>query len=658
MTTFGKGIIFIPNLDIIEFNNIDTIQNDDLLRITKKNNQLYFGGAKGTIYKLDNDKITTVQTNLKKIEFIRYMSHANLFLVNGLVYNSNFTKVISDQLYNKYDAFQETNQDSILYVTRAGLFSFSNSNLNPIKKAYNLRTYAILKDDQNNNLWIGSSTGLEIFSNKKTKKLYFKKLPIFCSSIIQVEKQIWVASSIGLLIYENTRLIRLLDKKSGLLNNHPLKLIYENNNVYISSNEGLQQYNLKTKKFKNFTKVEGLLSNAVFDFEILQDKVYIITSKGLQKMSFRTIQSKATDLPKIKITEILLNGSEKVNNRTIFKPNENTIEFTLTTISHKYRDQLQFQYQLEGLDSKWYEADLSSNKIRFAKLAAGNYSFKIRAVYNNQISNQITKYNFTIANVFWKTKAFLAIALLLLIGISVVIYKVRIQFILTKKNEEIQKEKYKQELNKSKLTALKSQMNPHFIFNALNSIQEFIVLNKKELASNYLADFADLMRSYLQHSQEDKISLQDELDTLHLYLRLEKIRFEENFEYAIHCDASIDQETTSIPSFLIQPFVENAIKHGLLHQFGPKKLTITFSKLTEFTLLCEVLDNGIGRKASQDFVTRKKHQSFATKASQNRLELLNQNFNEKIALKIIDLFDNNQQSIGTKVILPIPIIKE
>jgi LytS/YehU family sensor histidine kinase len=184
------------------------------------------------------------------------------------------------------------------------------------------------------------------------------------------------------------------------------------------------------------------------------------------------------------------------------------------------------------------------------------------------------------------------------------------------------------------------------------------VLNKKELASNYLADFADLMRSYLQHSQEDTVSLSDEIETLDLYLKLEKIRFEEDFVFSIQCDTSIDKEQTYIPSFLLQPFVENAIKHGLLHQNGEKKISVSFEKLSTYSIKCEIQDNGIGRTASAKLNEKRKYQSFATKASQNRLELLNQSAEDKIELQIFDLYDEQQQSLGTKVIVTIPIINK
>ncbi|MFN7044976.1 MAG: histidine kinase [Flavobacterium sp.] len=658
LTTFGKGIIFIPNLNVIEYTNNSLLDKDDLLRITKKGNELFFGGVKGNIYNLKQNKIHLVHSNLKKIEFLRYMPHADAFFVNGLVYDSSLKSMLFDHSFNKYDAFQNDKNSKIRFVTRDGLFSTSKSNWEYKNENYNLRSYAVLEDVESNTVWLGSSTGLEVFKNAKFMKMMHQNQPIFCTSIIKVKNQIWIASSFGILVYEKDKLVQIINKKSGLLADKAIKLIVCDDLVYISSNEGLQQYNLKTNQFKNFTKVEGLLSNAVFDFEVVDNSAFIITSKGLQKMSFNDIHSEASNLPKITISEILINGFEKANTRKVFKPNENTIEFTLLAISHKYRDKLKFQYQLEGYDSKWYTSDFSSNKIRYSKLADGKYTLKLRAVYNDVASDQITTYQFTIESVFWKTKEFIIIAILLLLGLSYLFYHLRIRFVVSKKNEEIEKEKYKKELNKSKLVALKSQMNPHFIFNALNSIQEFIVLNKKELASNYLADFADLMRSYLQHSQEDAVSLSDEIETLDLYLKLEKIRFEEDFEFSIQCDASINKEQTYIPSFLLQPFVENAIKHGLLHQKGSKILSVSFKKLSSYSIKCEIQDNGIGRTASAKLNEKRKHQSFATKASQNRLELLNQSAEDKIELKIIDLYDEQQQSLGTKVIVTIPIIKK
>lgn len=657
MATFGKGILFIPNLNVIDFTNNQLLAEDDLLRITKKDNQLFFGGVKGKIYNLTNHKIDIVKSNFRKIEFLKFMPKSKVFFVNALAFDEKLQTQIQDHQYNKYDAFESVKSDTIFFTTREGLFFSHDKKLNAINNNYQIRSYAVLFDNQTNTIWLGSSTGLEIYKNGKYLKKLFRNKVIFCTSIQKIYNQVWVATSSGILIFENEKLIRIINKNNGLLSNKVFKLIKNHDYVYVSSNEGLQQYDLKLKAFKNFTKIEGLLSNAVFDFEVVNEDVYIITSKGLQKMSFKDIKQTYI-LPKVIIADVLVNGFENDKNKFVFKPNENTIEFSLVTISYKLKDKLKFYYKLEGYDSKWVTTDFVSNKVRYTKLPSGTYTFRVKTAYNGVVADVETKYVFEIESAIWKKKWFVYSMILLFIAVIFLIYKIRIRYVISKKNIEIEKEKYIQEVNQSKLTALRSQMNPHFIFNALNSIQEFILLNKKELASNYLADFADLMRSYLQHSQEDMVSLYDEIETLDLYLKLEKIRFDNDFDYKIECDSQLSQDQVCIPSFLVQPFVENGIKHGLLHKKGDKILSISFQLISENLVTCEIVDNGIGRKANALLFKSKKHKSFATQASQNRLDLLNQSFKEKIELQIIDLYDDQQVCLGTKIILSMPILND
>lgn len=208
----------------------------------------------------------------------------------------------------------------------------------------------------------------------------------------------------------------------------------------------------------------------------------------------------------------------------------------------------------------------------------------------------------------------------------------------------------------SELKALKAQMNPHFIFNVLNSIQEFIVLNQKDLASEYLATFAELIRSYLYFSNKGKLSLEEEIETLKKYLELEQLRFSQNFDYKISLGSDIHPEAIEIPTMLIQPYVENAIKHGLFHKKGHCELKLNFELLNAKTLQCTIEDNGVGRAKASEFKAKKNQlaKSFASEATASRLDLLNQQTSEQIGVDIIDLEDNNQPA-GTRVILVIPL---
>ncbi|WP_396163680.1 histidine kinase [Flavobacterium sp.] len=655
LATFGKGIIFIPNLNVVDYTNVDVIKNDDLYKITKNKSEVYFGGSRGAIYELKNEKIKLIKQGERKIEFLKFNTEDNYFYVNGKVYNAAISKEIKDQLYSKYDLYCNMATSLKWYTTRDGLYYMNPNSLEPVKTNFSIRSYGIVEDEKNNTLWLAASTGVELIKNNKSIKLNYNGKPIFASKIVKVNNEFWLATSSGILIFENEKFKKRITVKNGLLSDKILKILHEENYVYISSNQGIQQLNLQNNQFKNFTKSDGLLSNAIFDFETLDNWVYVITAKGLQKFSFSEIQNIKYVLPKVSINKIVVNGEVLGSLKQEFEPNKNTFEIEVSAISHRFSKQLKYAYQLEGYDKKWYISTFD-NPIRYTKLPSGEYVLKVKSVYNNQSSNYSNTYKFQIQTEFWKTKEFIFILVLLFGLVAYAIYHFRLKFLLQQKNKEIEKQKFIQEINKSKIMAIKSQMNPHFIFNALNSIQEFILLNKKELASNYLADFADLMRSYLQHSQEDEVTIKDEIETLNLYLKLEKIRFDNDFEFEIFCQATIIQEQTFIPSFLLQPFVENAIKHGLLHKNGAKKIEVKFEEKSNY-IVCEITDNGIGREASQKInLKRNKHQSFATKASQTRLELLNQNSVNKIELQIFDLCDANKQSSGTKVVLLIPKI--
>ncbi|WP_130734111.1 sensor histidine kinase [Flavobacterium sp. J27] len=653
--TFGKGIIVIPNLKVVDYTNSELLEKDDLKKIAKRGNTVYFGGSKGVLYTLQNDEITLGIQNTRKIESIKYLPKADLFFVNNEVYRGTNFSLLRKNNYNKYDVFQNQFSDSIYFVNRSGLFyldkEYDYTSLN-----YNVRSYALYNDELNKTLWIGSSTGLEIYKSKQFKKVEIDGKTVFALSIIGVGEQIWMATSNGILIFEKDTLVNKITTKEDLLSNNVLKLMYANGFVYVSTNEGLQRYDLAKKTFKNFTKSEGLLSNAIFDFEIVQNQIYVITAKGIQKFSFDDL-SEIKKMPKIKIDKVLVNGFKNIAKNTVLSYEENTLEFSLLSVTHKDKRNLKYMYQLEGLDENWYTTDFYNNKIKFTKLPAGKYQFKVKLKDDTSVATQMELFSFEIQTVFWKKWQFVVGVLLFIIIGFVIYYRIRIYYLIRKKNEEIERQKYIQELNKSKLTALKSQMNPHFMFNALNSIQEFILQNKKELASNYLGDFADLMRSYLQYSQEDYISLRDEIETLELYLKLEKVRFEDDFYYEVAFLDISDIDGIQIPSFLIQPFVENAIKHGLLHKEGKKKIEIRFLLESEFVLKCEIIDNGIGRAASMEINKNKKYKSFATEASNNRLQLLNQNIGKKIGLVITDLFDENRNAIGTMVSVTIPISK-
>jgi tetratricopeptide (TPR) repeat protein len=225
-----------------------------------------------------------------------------------------------------------------------------------------------------------------------------------------------------------------------------------------------------------------------------------------------------------------------------------------------------------------------------------------------------------------------------------------------KKQQTINQQKleYQKILTEQKM--LRSQMNPHFIYNSLNSIQSFISSEQSYEAEKYLAKFAKLIRGILENSRANFISLDKEIEVLQLYLSLEQLRFENRFTFNIQVNNSIEEDFISIPPMLLQPFVENAILHGF-HNRTNGKININFMEKEDY-IICEIDDNGVGRKDSEEKQTQKNHKSLATIITQERLDTLSHELKKEAWFSIEDKIDSNtHESLGTKVTLQIPFIE-
>jgi len=221
------------------------------------------------------------------------------------------------------------------------------------------------------------------------------------------------------------------------------------------------------------------------------------------------------------------------------------------------------------------------------------------------------------------------------------------------------KSEYEKKLANVEMSALLAQMNPHFLFNSLNSIDSYIIRNESKKASEYLNNFARLMRLILQNSRSNYISLKDELEALDLYLQMESLRFKNKFSYSINVDENIDSAATVIPPMLIQPYVENAIWHGLMHKSNGEegKVEIQLTKKDD-NLLCVVNDNGIGRKKAAELKAQKHtnhKRSMGMQITQDRIEIINKLYNINASVRILDVENEQGEAKGTKVELIIPV---
>jgi ligand-binding sensor domain-containing protein len=334
-------------------------------------------------------------------------------------------------------------------------------------------------------------------------------------------------------------------------------------------------------------------------------------------------------------------------------------KYTPVTLSHRqnfiniefksllyHQEAVGYLYQMEGVDEEWVKAE-GLLVARYTNLPPGSYLFKVRSVDPaGTFSSGVTTLTINILPAFWQTAWFRILCALLVIVLVYVYLKLRVNAV---KKEARRRAAVQQQIAQLEMKALRAQMNPHFIFNALNSIQTFMMKRETEQALSYLGRFARLIRNVLDNSQLNSIPISKELKMLENYLELEKLRFGDQFGYSIIVDDTLDPDFTDIPTMILQPFVENAIWHGLLHKKGDGWLSITFRK-GEGSLVCTIEDNGIGReKAAAQRQPGTEHHSRGLQITRDRLALYNRRFNLDATFDIEDLYDDGGQPCGTRV---------
>lgn len=326
------------------------------------------------------------------------------------------------------------------------------------------------------------------------------------------------------------------------------------------------------------------------------------------------------------------------------------IEFAALIFNNSNRNQ--YAYKLDNADAGWiYSGQL--NTATYTGLAYGNYTFRVKAAGSDGVWGDETLLRVHIRPPVYLQWWFITLALCLLLLLAWYAYRYRLSQV---RREEQIKASFRQQLVETEMKALRAQMNPHFIFNSLNSIQKYVLRNQHYEASQYLTRFSRLMRLILDHSNQQNISLASETGMLELYLEMEALRFDHAFDYSITVSDAIPAETICIPSMLIQPYVENAIWHGLLHKKSKGTLQLSFSPAGDQKLQVVIDDNGVGREKAGQLrskqVLRKK--SYGMQITENRISLLNQLTAVPTSLTIIDKKDEAGNAAGTTVTLIIP----
>jgi hypothetical protein len=397
------------------------------------------------------------------------------------------------------------------------------------------------------------------------------------------------------------------------------------------------------KLIRSLSSVFGFSTNKVIDFKLLNEQLWVSHAGGVQHIDLNYLKSNIQD-PIIRFDKILIND-EAINfyEPGNFKNNQRKIQFVFSSPNLRNRESINYHFKLIGYDTTWAINSYELNQVTYNALDPGKYTFMVKAENQGAFSN-IAKYTFTIAHPIYARWWFILLFSVLILVLIILIYRWQLK-IQQKKSKQIN------ELNASKLAAIQSQMNPHFIFNSLNSIQDLVLKGDVENSYSYITTFSDLVRRTLSYSEKDFIEFDQEIKLLELYLSLEKLRFKKNFSFEL---IKGNVEDIMIPPMLIQPFIENSLAHGLLHKEGEQKLKISF-ELKE-TLICRIEDNGVGREKAKAIKQRqnKEHESFSGKATGKRLEILSNVFEGEFGYSYEDLYQDEAPA-GTRVTLTIPI---
>ena len=400
-------------------------------------------------------------------------------------------------------------------------------------------------------------------------------------------------------------------------------------------------------RIENFTVYNGLINNEILDIEYFEGKLWLATGKGISIMNPDKFHPSSTP-PLLHSLKIEVN-QEQVINSTSSIQHDDLIRIHFKAISMSSRGNIKYRYRLQGLDDKW---ETTKNRfVEFKSLPPGDYQLTVEAINAaGTLSLERLNYAFQVLPPFWATWWFRGLAILFLMAGP------GIYFRLLYRNQQRESQLKAQSLE-SEQEALSSQITPHFLFNALNSIQNLIQHQQSKQAVLQLSNFAWLMRRILHNVKRPAISLSDELETLRLYLDLEVLRFRDSFTYSINTDESINSDIQFVPPMLIQPFIENSIWHGITNKPDRKgHVDLNFFQKDDM-LIVQVLDDGVGRAESQRLKPQQppEKQSTGIRAVRRRIEILNQGQASAITLNIEDRSDEAGKVIGTEVILGIPI---
>ncbi len=476
--------------------------------------------------------------------------------------------------------------------------------------------------------------------------------------------RMWISTDDGIgCLNQKTGKFQVFSTQHGLPHFDGSAVFVEGDTVWITTSRGLALADVRHPRFTVFTEADVFSASEFESGSIVRDasgRLYFGAMHGLVYTDPKHMRRNQF-VPPVCLTSLRVNAQEwgpgqlAILDRLQLRYTQNMFTFDMAALSFDNPGDNQYAYKLENFDTDW---NREGNRAfaSYTNVPPGDYVLHVIASNNDGIWNQIGyRLPITIQAPFWQTWWFRVTALVTLLALTGFVARWREKQLAAQQRE---KSELRERIAASEMKALRSQMNPHFLYNSLNAIRLFILQNDSDNADKYLVKFARLMRLILDNSRLEWVTLDSELEQLTLYLELEQLRFDDLFDFSVSADPSLSLDKTAISPMIIQPYIENAILHGMAHKKTKGYIRVTIEPKPTH-LECTVDDNGVGRQQAQ--VLKKQasgHKSVGLRVTEDRLQLIGQRSGQAAGVQIVDKYDENQQPVGTRVIIQLPFLNQ
>lgn len=664
-----KGISKIPlNAHILYFGKADGLADNEIQSVWAKNrDEVYFTTVNGKFQKFDYAT--------RKAETIAEFSKGNIYLRLFRTSQNTFYLAVGKERWTAYDLYrfspengrlkkivsvpqtffqvEEDKNENLFFASNKGLLLYNSHTEKPeIFAGVTERVNRILLDSDEN-LWLScyEKKFCKVETEYTSGKIQGRKTDMsryinysYPGGVLQDSKgNLWAGTGkngIFRLKFNGTRMDTIhLSSGSGLISDAvDAETEDKSGNILLISQLGMDKIIVKddTCKIYNLSTESGFFDE-IWDVSYLSenDLYWIATSSGLVR--FEDKFSEKSPVPDAFILKAERESNQKISDRKL-PYNFGGIHFYFASPSFINEKSTRFSYRLTGSSEQGWSIPSHQNSVRFAELKPGDYTFEVRSVNWNGTPGKSDTYSFSVAPPWWDTWWFRLLTLLVVSGLVYFFVKIRIRNIKDKAD-------LKRKILETELMALRAQMNPHFIFNCLNNIDAFVQSNDKYNATMYLNKFARLLRNVLESSKQNLVPLSKDLETLKLYTDLEQLRDRDKYKVVYSIDSEMERSGYEVPPLIVQPYVENAIIHGLRKKENNDGILKIEVKKVADGILYVIEDNGIGRKATLKHKSKNKN-SYGMQISSDRVKYFNNE--EKASVSIFDL-EENGKTAGTRV---------